>query len=112
VKLRNLFGNRIPLLLVILVIQQFIVMHSHDNCATALTTLSKGTVLHYTDRVVRLNHDIELGHKFAITDISSDDFVIKYGQAIGRATQDIALGDWVHIHNIRSVYMEAFTNVR
>jgi hypothetical protein len=92
------------------VVQQFIVMHPRDNCATALTTLSKATVIRYSNRVIHLNHDIEIGHKFAITDIPSDALVIKYGQTIGRATQDIASGDWIHVHNIRSVYMEAFTN--
>jgi len=107
-----LCDNRSLSLLVTLVVQQFIVMDSRDNCATALTTLSKGTVIHSADRVVRLNHDIAIGHKLAITDIPSDDLVIKCGQTIGRATQDIALGDWIHSHNIRSVSMEAFTNAR
>ena len=99
-------------LLVMLVVQQSIVMHSRDNCATALTTLSKDTGIHSADRVVRLNHDIAIEHKSAIADIPSDDLVIKYGQTIGRATQDIALGDWIHSHNIPSVSMEAFTSAR
>jgi hypothetical protein len=77
VTLRYVFGNRILSLLVILVVQQFIVMHSRDNCATALTTLSKATIIRYSNRVIRLNHDIEIGHKFAITDIPSDALVIK-----------------------------------
>ena len=110
--LRNVCDNRRVSCLVIFVIQQFIVMHSRDNCATALTSLPKGTTVTYSNRVIRLNHDIALGHKFAIVDISIEALVVKYGQTIGRATQDIACGDWIHVHNLRSVYMEAFTNAR
>lgn len=108
----NLVDDCILSLLAILVIQRFIVMHSRDNCATAVTTLSKATVIRSSDRVVRLNHESGIGHEFAITCIPSDALVIKYGQTIGRATPDIAPGDWIHVHNIRSVYMEAFTDAR
>lgn len=45
---------------------------------------------------------IPAGHKFALCDIAKGDFVIKYGQVIGRATEDIAKGQWVHSHNLRS----------
>jgi hypothetical protein len=112
VTLYNLVDDCVLSLLAILVIQQFIVMHSRDNCATALTTFSKETVIRYSDRVVRLNHEIGIGHEFAITCILSDALIIKYGQTIGRATQDIAPGDWIHVHKIRSVYMETFTDAR
>lgn len=45
---------------------------------------------------------IPAGHKVALRDIAADDYVIKYGQIIGRATADIKAGDWVHSHNLRS----------
>lgn len=45
---------------------------------------------------------IPAGHKQALCDIAKGDFVIKYGQIIGRATQDIKAGEWVHSHNLRS----------
>lgn len=45
---------------------------------------------------------IPAGHKFALCDIKKDEFVIKYGQVIGRATEDIKKGEWVHSHNLRS----------
>lgn len=46
--------------------------------------------------------DIPAGHKYAINDINKGDFVIKYGQVIGRATSDIKKGEWVHSHNLKS----------
>ena len=46
--------------------------------------------------------EIPAGHKFALRDIKKDEYVIKYGEIIGRATQDIKTGDWVHTHNVKS----------
>ena len=45
---------------------------------------------------------IPAGHKVALCDIYEDEFVIKYGQIIGRATQFIRKGTWVHSHNLKS----------
>ena len=45
---------------------------------------------------------IPAGHKFALKDISSGEYVIKYGEIIGRATADIKKGEWVHTHNVKS----------
>ena len=48
------------------------------------------------------NDKIPAGHKYALQDISTGEYVIKYGEIIGRATQDIAKGEWVHTHNVKS----------
>ena len=45
---------------------------------------------------------IPAGHKFARRAIKAGEYVIKYGEIIGRATADIAEGEWVHTHNVRS----------
>ena len=41
-------------------------------------------------------------HKIARRPIKKGEYVIKYGEIIGRATEDIAEGEWVHTHNVRS----------
>lgn len=46
--------------------------------------------------------NIPAGHKFALRDISAGEYVIKYGEIIGKATADIKKGEWVHIHNVKS----------
>ena len=51
---------------------------------------------------------IPAGHKFALRPIKQGEEVIKYGQVIGRATCDIATGDWVHTHNVKSHLDESF----
>lgn len=45
---------------------------------------------------------IPAGHKFALRDIREGEYIIKYGAVIGRATQNIAAGEWVHTHNLRT----------
>ena len=48
------------------------------------------------------NGTVPKGHKIALTRIANGEFVIKYGEIIGKATADIEEGDWVHTHNLRS----------
>ena len=46
--------------------------------------------------------DIPIGHKVALTDIKKGDTVWKYGQDIGKAVADIAKGEHVHVHNLKT----------
>ncbi len=46
--------------------------------------------------------NIENGHKYAICDIKKGENIIKYGQPIGHATEDIKKGDHVHTHNLKT----------
>lgn len=45
---------------------------------------------------------IPAGHKFAFKNIKKGEYVIKYGEIIGKATADITKGEWVHTHNLKS----------
>lgn len=45
---------------------------------------------------------IPAGHKYALSDINCGEYVIKYGEIIGRATENIKEGEWVHTHNVKS----------
>ena len=44
----------------------------------------------------------EDGHKYALCNIACGDDVIKYGFPIGHATCDIAVGEHVHTHNVKT----------
>lgn len=46
--------------------------------------------------------DLASGHKKAVCTINAGDNVIKYGFPIGVATQDIAVGEQVHSHNMQT----------
>ena len=65
----------------------------------------KSVTIHKKDNVgVYLvgNDQIPDGHKYALSRIQKGEYVIKYGEIIGRATQDIEQGEWVHTHNVKS----------
>ena len=86
--------------------EKFILMNLEDNCATALQQISKNSEIKINDKIIKINQEILMGHKFAIEDINEGDSIIKYGEIIGVATKDIISGDWIHIHNIKSHYLE------
>ena len=46
--------------------------------------------------------NLENGHKYALWDIAAGENIIKYGNPIGHATQEIHKGDHVHSHNVKT----------
>lgn len=83
-----------------------VVAHRADNVATAVKHLKKGEEvlldIDGSEQSVTLGSDIEFGHKFAISAIPKDGKVIKYGETIGHATDEIPIGHYAHVHNIVS----------
>ena len=74
----------------------FIRIHPADSVAVALRNVSKGTEF---EGVCALC-DIPQGHKMALSPVKKGEDVIKYGFAIGHATEEIVPGSWVHTHNM------------
>ena len=86
---------------------KYIIMNPDDNCATSLTEIHKEENIEINgSKTIKLNQDIPMGHKFALKNINKGDLIKKYGQIIGIATEDIKVGDWIHVHNIKSHYLE------
>ena len=86
---------------------QFIIMNPKDNCATALELIPEGeSVKIDNDLSITVTRKIKMGHKFALRDIKKGERVIKYGEVIGIAKDDIGIGDWIHTRNVVSAYME------
>ena len=83
-----------------------IVMEASDNVATVMQDIEPRTEVELSiagDRLtVRMKEKIRFGHKFAIRDIKKGDRIVKYGESIGIATQNIRSGQHVHVHNIES----------
>ena len=52
---------------------------------------------------VAVHGDVPYGHKIAVRPIAKGELIIKYGEEIGVATKDIAVGDYVHVHNLDSL---------
>lgn len=77
-------------------------IHPSDTVAVALEALSEGQSLTVDGQEIVLKADIPKGHKCALMPHETGETVRKYGHAIGRATQSIGIGDWVHSHNLAS----------
>lgn len=76
-------------------------LHSTDNVGIACADLEPGiTVSIGEDRKVQLIEQIARGHKFAAAAIPADAPIHKYGQVIGFAARDIAIGEHLHTHNV------------
>ncbi len=77
-----------------------VVLRPEDNVAIATRTLQAGLQVELGGQTIELRAPIRLGHKVAMRPIRQKDAVYKYGQIIGFASQDIAVGEHVHEHNI------------
>lgn len=80
----------------------YIQIHPSDTVAVALTPLAKSTSITLPGLTLLLKEDIPQGHKFALKAHTKGDPVIKYGNPIGTATQNIPAGAWVHTHNMKT----------
>lgn len=84
--------------------QQLIVINPKDNVATATVDLQKGQEIKIETGsdsfVITLQLNIKFGHKVAIKNIKKGTPVYKYGEEIGLTTEDISLGEHVHVHNV------------
>jgi altronate dehydratase small subunit len=88
-------------------IQKAIVLNEKDNVATLLADVDTNSMVQVTVggsmTEFRMQGEIRFGHKFATRKINKGESVIKYGEPIGRATQDIEEGQHVHVHNVESL---------
>jgi (2R)-sulfolactate sulfo-lyase subunit alpha len=57
-----------------------------------------------TNETIRLKslEAVPLGHKIALQPLAKGDTVLKYGNDIGRIVADVAKGDHVHVHNLKT----------
>ena len=79
-----------------------------DNVATVTDDVSKGEqveVLSPMGEVIldaKSVEDIIFGHKLALRKLGKGEKIIKYGEVIGVCSKPIAVGEWVHTHNVES----------
>jgi altronate hydrolase len=73
-------------------------LHADDDVVIARVELPAGTMVQKEN--VRSAVRIPAGHKIAVRAVAKGKPVLRYNQIIGFATQDIAPGDHVHVHNV------------
>lgn len=80
-----------------------IVLHHKDNVATAIADLDANDVVQIEGRPACIaSEQVPFGHKIALLDIPAGAPVVKYGEQIGLAANDIAQGGCVHTNNVES----------
>jgi len=76
-------------------------MDPRDNVAVVTAEVKHGELLDAAGGdEVRAVEAIPRGGKVALTPIAAGEMVIRYGEGIGLATEDIAAGQHVHTHNL------------
>jgi len=77
-------------------------LHHEDNVAMALADFAAGSTVEVDNAKITIKSPVEYGHKFAVTSIHEGEPVIKFAERIGVASRDIAAGEHVHVHNVKS----------
>jgi altronate dehydratase len=78
-----------------------IIIHPSDNVAVTLTDIARGDAVHLSEvEELTAGEDIPFSHKIALRDFSRGEEIVKYGEVIGQAGEEIARGDWIHTHNL------------
>ncbi len=83
-------------------------LHADDNVLTVIAALLAGETVRIEGTGFTISDALQIGHKVAACAITAGAKVLKYGAAIGSATRDIAPGEHVHTHNLRSDYLPTF----
>ncbi len=80
-----------------------------DDVFVAIRAIEAGERLTIGSTAVAVAERIPLGFKVAARRIAAGDKIRKYGASIGSATREIAAGDVVHVHNMKSDYLPTYT---
>jgi len=88
-----------------------------DNTATVLNDIDSGETISLVSKSgpvgeMTAKQAVPFGHKLAVVDIKKGDKVLKYGEIIGLATQQISNGEHVHTHNVISALLPGGKEVK
>ncbi len=87
---------------------RLIILAQTDTVAVARCAMHAGEKVLIDDVSVILAQSVTMGHKLARRAMQTGDKVLKYGVSIGSATRPIAVGDHVHLHNMKSDYTPTY----
>lgn len=87
----------------------FVVHEEGDSVGTVVVegvkagdTLTGWVMEQNTTISLKTLDDIPIGHKIALKELRDNDTVIKYGVDIGRTIAPIKVGEYVHVHNVKT----------
>ena len=84
-----------------------VVLAAADNVGIALRDIETNEAARSAGgSSIAAREAIPLGHKIALADIESGQAIVRFGVPVGIATKPIAPGQLVHIHNVKSRYLD------
>ena len=87
---------------------RLIILSPDDTIAVARCGIDQGEDVVLAGQSVQLATAVSMGHKLALRSMVLGEKVLKYGVSIGSATAAIAVGDHVHLHNMKSDYTPTY----
>ena len=72
-------------------------LNAIDNVGISPMNIPLGSII---NSELKSKSEIPFGHKISLCDIDKGGLIYKYGQIIGKATENIKKGSHVHLHNI------------
>lgn len=84
-------------------------MDPKDNVATVLSDVDTGDAVQVFDEnqnllvEIKACQPIPMGNKLALADLDAGDFMVRYGERVGKVCKPIRKGQLVHVHNVRSI---------
>jgi hypothetical protein len=88
---------------------RLILLDPRDTVFVLRGRLAAGETIMVGGTAVVVARDLPIAHKIARSAMKAGAKVLKYGAPIGVATVDIARGEHVHVHNVRSDYTPTYT---
>lgn len=88
---------------------KFVLLNPTDNVLVSCQTTQIGESVMVDGKYCEMMTPINVGHKIARKPIIKGDKIIKYGVPIGSAITNIAIGEHVHLHNMKSDYISSHT---
>lgn len=87
---------------------RLILLDPRDNVFVARVRLKAGETVETGEGMAVIDRDVALAHKVARRPIAPGEKILKYGAPIGVATDYIAAGNHVHVHNMKSDYTPTY----
>ena len=87
---------------------RLLLLDERDNVLVATARIRAGETVAIAGSRVTMPADLPIGHKLARKPVAAGEKIMKYGAPIGSATAAIAVGELVHVHNVKSDYTPTY----
>jgi hypothetical protein len=87
---------------------RLLLLDDRDNVLVVKARIRAHEAVAVEGGIVTVPQDLPLGHKLARRAIAAGEKIVKYGAPIGSATEAIAAGVHVHVHNVKSDYTPTY----